>query len=160
MMRLTGTSHSDQYILLSSFLVEHRPDPTADPGDPNSNWAWFEKQKAAHINIDFRLTTGDMRGIRACPGYNTEPTIGCHLEKLGPSVIQEGFQIGKASDFWHLYEDDIAKAASLGTAFTWLPCTCMVCWSWCVPHCQRDTEACTLAAVKPCEPCGPKLYFW
>ena len=42
--------------------------------------------------------------------------VSCHMEKLGPSTIQKGFKIGVASDFWHLYEDDIAKAAELGTA--------------------------------------------
>ena len=134
--------------------MEHRSDPSAGPGDPNSNWAWFEKQKAAHINIDFRLTTGDMRGIRACPGYNIEPTIGCHMEKLGPSVIQEGFQIGKASDFWHLYEDDIAKAASLGTTFSFGFCAHAYAEQLVlvIVPARHTGLHCSCAAAKPCRP--------
>ena len=36
------------------------------------------------------------------------------MEKLGPSIIVKDFRIGVASDFWHLYESDIALAADLG----------------------------------------------
>ena len=87
-------------------------------GDPNSNWAWFEKQKSAHINIDFRWTGGDLRGIHACPGFNREAIAGVHMEKMGPSVIVKDFRIGKASDFWNLYESDIGLAAELGAQLT------------------------------------------
>ena len=95
---------------------------TARPpaGDENSNWGWFEKQQTAHVNIDFRFTGGDLRGIHSCPGFNREALVGVHMEKLGPSVIVKDFRIGVASDFWRLYESDIALAAKLGAQ----ACTC------------------------------------
>ena len=107
------------------------PPPTAPlftlcayAGDSTSNWAWFEKQKGAHINIDFRFTGGDLRGIHACPGFNNEAIGHVHMAKLGPSVIVKDFRGGVASDFWHLYESDIALAADLG-ALTALLQLCM-----------------------------------
>ena len=36
-------------------------------------------------------------------------------DDLGPSVIEGGFKIGVASDFWNRYEEDIMLAKGLGT---------------------------------------------
>ena len=35
-------------------------------------------------------------------------------DDLGPSVIEGGFKIGVASDFWNRYEEDILLAKGLG----------------------------------------------
>jgi len=35
-------------------------------------------------------------------------------DELGPSVIEEGYKIGMASDFWNRYEEDIQLAKGLG----------------------------------------------
>lgn len=40
--------------------------------------------------------------------------VGCRWEKLGPSVIEKGYQIGCSSDFWNRYEEDIGIAKDLG----------------------------------------------
>ena len=32
-------------------------------GDPNSNWAWFEKQKSASVDFKLRFSTGDTSKI-------------------------------------------------------------------------------------------------
>ena len=38
--------------------------PTPPPaGDPNSNWAWFEKQKSASVDFKLRFSTGDTSKI-------------------------------------------------------------------------------------------------
>ena len=48
------------------------------------------------------------------PGTNTGSTFEAKYPKLGPSKIVKNTRIGKASDFWNLYERDIQLAADLG----------------------------------------------
>ena len=49
------------------------------------------------------------------PGTDTGSLIEAEFPKLGPSKIQKNARIGKASDFWNRYEQDIKLAADLGT---------------------------------------------
>ena len=39
-------------------------------GDPNSNWASFQEQKEAHVNLRLRLTGGEMIGLERA-GHRT-----------------------------------------------------------------------------------------
>ena len=48
------------------------------------------------------------------PGTNTGSVFEAKFPKLGPSKIVKNTRIGKASDFWNLYEKDIKLAADLG----------------------------------------------
>ena len=48
------------------------------------------------------------------PGTDTGSLIEAEFPKLGPSKIQKNARIGKASDFWNRYEQDIKLAADLG----------------------------------------------
>lgn len=82
-------------------------------GDPNANWAYFQEQKQAHINLRLRLSTGLMTDFQE-PGTNTGSVFEAKFPKLGPSKIVKNTRIGKASDFWNLYEKDIKLAADLG----------------------------------------------
>jgi len=41
-------------------------------------------------------------------------TYKARWDDLGPSVIEGGFKIGVASDFWNRYEEDIMLAKGLG----------------------------------------------
>lgn len=52
------------------------------------------------------------------PGTNTGSVFEAKFPKLGPSKIVKNTRIGKASDFWNLYEKDIQLAADLGTSMT------------------------------------------
>jgi hypothetical protein len=51
-------------------------------------------------------------------------------DDLGPSVIEGGYKIGVASDFWNRYEEDIMLAKGLGASRSW-----------------------NAAALKSCSPC-------
>lgn len=82
-------------------------------GDPHANWAYFQEQKSAHINFNLRLSTGCMTDFHE-PGTDTGSLIEAEFPKLGPSKIQKNARIGKASDFWNRYEQDIKLAADLG----------------------------------------------
>ncbi|CAL5224317.1 g6984 [Coccomyxa viridis] len=82
-------------------------------GDPNANWAYFQEQKAAHVNFNLRLSTGCMTDFHE-PGTDTGSLIEAEFPKLGPSKIQKNARIGKASDFWNRYEQDIKLSADLG----------------------------------------------
>ena len=86
-------------------------------GDPNAQWAYFQEQKSAHINLRLRLSTGCMTDFQE-PGTNTGSTFEAKFPKLGPSKIVKNTRIGKASDFWNLYERDIQLAADIGTDTT------------------------------------------
>ena len=84
-------------------------------GDPNSQWAAFEEQKAAHVNVNLRLSPGEL------PEWDTpSPTdatvVAATWEKLGPSKIVKNQRIGVASDFWNRYEEDIQLAKDLSAA--------------------------------------------
>ena len=83
-------------------------------GDPNAQWAYFQEQKSAHINLRLRMSTGCMTDFQE-PGTNTGSTFEAKFPKLGPSKIVKNTRIGKASDFWNLYERDIQLAADIGT---------------------------------------------
>ena len=85
-------------------------------GDSNSNWAWFEKQKAAYANISLRFTAGDMADNWGSPGALDSTMLEARFREIGPSIIQKGYKIEEASDFWNLYENDIKLAAGLGEA--------------------------------------------
>ena len=49
-------------------------------------------------------------------------------DDLGPSVIEGGFKIGVASDFWNRYEEDIMLAKGLGAARGGSPTTPCSLW--------------------------------
>ena len=91
--------------------------PEWSAGDPNAQWAYFQEQKSAHINLRLRLSTGCMTDFQE-PGTNTGSTFEAKFPKLGPSKIVKNSRIGMASDFWNLFERDIQLAADLGTNTT------------------------------------------
>jgi len=86
---------------------------TFPAGDPASNWANFQDQKQAHINLRLRLSAGEITDFHE-PGTNTGSLISAKFPKLGPSKIVKNMRIGKASDFWNLYYKDIQLAADIG----------------------------------------------
>ena len=112
--QLSGSSstikHQAVYSSTRHFL------PCNFAGDPNSNWAWFEKQKSAYANINLRFTAGDLHDTWGAPGTLDSTLVGTRFREMGPSVIQKGYKIEEASDFWNLYESDIQLAADLGKA--------------------------------------------
>lgn len=83
-------------------------------GDPNSNWAWFEKQKAAFVNIKLKFSAGDLPEFEDNNDTSEGPRIETSYRRLGPSVVVKDSKIGKSSDFWHKYKEDIQRAKDLG----------------------------------------------
>jgi hypothetical protein len=82
-------------------------------GDPNSNWAAFQEQKQAHVNLRLRLTGGEIDDWNE-PGTSTGTVVEAKWPKLGPSKIVNNTRIGCASDFWNRYEQDIQLAKDIG----------------------------------------------
>ena len=62
-------------------------------GDPNANWAYFQEQKQAHINLRLRLSMGQMTDFQE-PGTNTGTVFAAKFPKLGPSKIVKNSRIG------------------------------------------------------------------
>ena len=83
-------------------------------GDSNSNWAWFEKQKAAFVNIKLKFSAGDLPEFEDNNDTSEGPRIETSYRRLGPSVVVKDSKIGKSSDFWHKYKEDIQRAKDLG----------------------------------------------
>jgi len=83
-------------------------------GDPNSNWAWFEKQKAAFVNLKVNFSAGDLPEFEENNDLSSGHKLEVNWRKLGPSVIVKASKIGKASDFWNRYKEDIQRAKDLG----------------------------------------------
>lgn len=83
-------------------------------GDPNSNWAWFEKQKAAYLNLSFKASAGDLPEFDDTEDAADDGRLEINFRKLGPSIIFKNSRIGKASDFWNRYKEDIQRAKDLG----------------------------------------------
>lgn len=83
-------------------------------GDPHSNWAWFEKQKAAFVNLKLKISLGDLPEFEDNTDLTAAPRLETSYRKLGPSIITEGAKIGKSSDFWHRYKEDIQRAKEIG----------------------------------------------
>lgn len=81
-------------------------------GDPNSNWAWYEKQKMVAADLKLSLSTGDTSGLN--PSNHTGTTVHSSWKNVGKSVIMNDERIGKSSDFWNNYEQDIRLAKELG----------------------------------------------
>ena len=84
-------------------------------GDPNSQWAAFEEQKAAHVNVNLRLSPGELPEWDT-PSPTAATVVAATWEKLGPSKIVKNQRIGVASDFWNRYEEDIQLAKDLSAA--------------------------------------------
>ncbi|KAK9814269.1 hypothetical protein WJX72_003165 [[Myrmecia] bisecta] len=82
-------------------------------GDPNSNWGWFEKQKSTHVNLSLRISDGDLSPPDPL-SVNEGNIVQADWPKLGPSTMKEGFQIGKSSDFWNRYKQDIQLCKDIG----------------------------------------------
>lgn len=83
-------------------------------GDPNSNWAWFEKQKAAWVNINLRASAGDLPYFDDAEEAAGNGRIETNFRKLGPSIIVKDSKIGNASDFWNNYKEDLQRAKDIG----------------------------------------------
>lgn len=65
----------------------------------------------AGVRLRFGLgATDDLDGM--CEEH--DGFVEARWDDLGPSVIEEGFKIGLASDFWNRYEEDIQLAKGLG----------------------------------------------
>lgn len=97
--------HNDEFLLNFSLVCT---------GDPNSNWAWFEKQKAAFINLNLRASAGDLPNFDDTEDVADNGRIETNFRKLGPSIIVKDSKIGKASDFWNRYKEDLQRAKDLG----------------------------------------------
>jgi beta-glucosidase/6-phospho-beta-glucosidase/beta-galactosidase len=83
-------------------------------GDPNSNWAWFEKQKAAFVNLKVNFSSGNLPEFEENIDLSDGHKLEANWRRLGPSVIVKDSKIGKASDFWGRYKEDIQRAKDLG----------------------------------------------
>jgi hypothetical protein len=79
-----------KFLVLSSWRASFRVEGSlanVGPGDPNSNWAWFEKQKKAHVRLRIRFSSGhpdNVDGLR--DDYAT--FVQASWKKLGPSTSQ------------------------------------------------------------------------
>ncbi|KAL3135656.1 hypothetical protein ABBQ38_006135 [Trebouxia sp. C0009 RCD-2024] len=82
-------------------------------GDPNSNWAWYEKQKSVAADLQLSFSSGDTSGLDASQHNGT--TVHTSWKNMGKSVIMNNERIGKSSDFWNNYEQDIRLAKELGS---------------------------------------------
>ena len=87
-------------------------------GDPNANWAYFQEQKQVHVNMRLRLSAGNMTDWHE-PGTADGTVVEAKWPKLGPSKIVKNTRIGKASDFWNRYEQDIQLAKDIGVTLSW-----------------------------------------
>ncbi|KAK9840609.1 hypothetical protein WJX81_004313 [Elliptochloris bilobata] len=107
-------SASDQLSLgeAPKFLCGVAVSVYQNSGDPNSQWAAFEEQKAAHINLNLRVSPGELPEWDT-PSANDALIAAVTWEKLGPSKIVKNQRIGVASDFWNRYEEDIQLAKDL-----------------------------------------------
>lgn len=66
---------------------------------------------SAGVRLRFGLgATDDVDGMNE----DHDGFIETRWDGLGPSVIEEGFRIGLASDFWNRYEEDVQLAKELG----------------------------------------------
>ena len=66
------------------------------------------------MNIKLKFSAGDLPEFED----NNDTAEGERLEasfrRLGPSIIFKDSKIGKSSDFWHKYKEDIQRAKDLG----------------------------------------------
>ena len=92
--------------------IHERLDCSHLSGDPNSNWAWYEKQKQIAVDLKFSASTGDTSSLE--PAAQSGLTLHSSWNKLGKSVIMKNERIGKSSDFWNNYAQDIRLAKELG----------------------------------------------
>ncbi len=81
-------------------------------GDPNSNWAWYEKQKMIAFDLKLSLSSGDTSGLD--PSNNDGTTVHSSWNRMGKSVVMNNERIGVSSDFWNNYAQDIRLAKELG----------------------------------------------
>ena len=86
-------------------------------GDPNAQWAYFQEQKQVHVNLRLRLSAGNMTDWNE-PGTAKGTVVEAKWPKLGPSKIVKNTRIGKASDFWNRYEQDIQLAKDIGVTLS------------------------------------------
>ncbi len=84
-------------------------------GDPNSNWAWYEKQKMVAVDLKLSLSSGDTSGLD--PANHDGTMVHSSWNRLGKSVVMNNERIGVSSDFWNNYAQDIRLAKELG-----MPC--------------------------------------
>ena len=68
-----------------------------------------EVQAGVRLRFGFGATD-DADGLRE----DHDGFVEARWDALGPSVIEKGFKIGTASDFWNRYEEDIQLAKDLG----------------------------------------------
>jgi len=81
-------------------------------GDPNSNWAWYEKQKMVAVDLKLSLSSGDTSGLD--PANHDGTMVHSSWNRLGKSVVMNNERIGVSSDFWNNYAQDIRLAKELG----------------------------------------------
>ena len=73
-------------------------------GDPNSNWAWFEKQKSASVDFKLRFSTGDTskidhmdhNGVTASATWRNAGgavAVALCLQGLRPGICLQGVQL-------------------------------------------------------------------
>ncbi|DBB01829.1 hypothetical protein WJX77_006999 [Trebouxia sp. C0004] len=82
-------------------------------GDPNSNWAWYEKQKTVAVDLKLSLSSGDTSGLD--PANHDGTMVHSSWNRLGKSVVMNNERIGVSSDFWNNYAQDIRLAKELGS---------------------------------------------
>ena len=91
-------------------------------GDPNSNWAWYEKQKMVAVDLKLSLSSGDTSGLD--PANHDGTMVHSSWNRLGKSVVMNNERIGVSSDFWNNYAQDIRLAKELGMSCHTLCDTC------------------------------------
>ena len=76
-------------------------------------------------------------------GGTPDLSVQARWDDLGPSVIEGGYKIGVASDFWNRYEEDILLAKGLGARRSWdtaAPLSCRPCHQ--CPVAPRGSATC------------------
>jgi beta-glucosidase/6-phospho-beta-glucosidase/beta-galactosidase len=116
------------------FLVGVAVSVYQNSGDPNSNWAWFEKQKPVSVDLRLRLSTDDLTQPDVFDDYNE--SVQTIWRNAGPSIIQNGYKCGNGSDFWNMYEQDIKLAKDVGCNSFRLSLE----WSRIMPHARGEVD--------------------
>ena len=70
------------------------------------------------MNLKLRISAGDLSEFDDNNDSTEAPRLEANYRRLGPSIITEGAKIGKSSDFWHRYKEDIQRAKDIGEPFS------------------------------------------
>lgn len=82
------------------------------------------------MNLSLRATAGDLPEFDDAEDAADNGRIEANYRRLGPSIIVKDSKIGKASDFWGRYKEDIQRAKDLGKhPPPWLDSAALICFA-------------------------------